>query len=312
MGVALCALYAPITSAGSYGLSSKKPPSGNFDLNDWYLSVPTDTDNNGKADSIKEDELNDGYESDYFYTRGDGGMVFKCTVGGTKTSSGTSYTRTELREMLRYGDTSIDTEDPENNWAFSSIPKSDQSDFGGIDGKLEATLAVNRVTKTSDNDEQVGRIIIGQIHAEGNEPIRLYYHKLPGNKKGSIYFAHETSEGDGGDEYWYNLLGDMINSDNDGYKSDISANPSDGIKLNEKFKYKIWVDGDALKVKISNENGKKLAYKKISMNKSGYDDSSNYMYFKAGIYLNDKTSDKDDWAKATFYELENSHDNYNH
>lgn len=294
-----------------HGLNASKAPSGNFDLNDWYLSVPTDTNKDGKADSIKEDKLNDGYESKYFYTGNDGGMVFKCTVGGTKTSDHTSYTRTELREMLRYGDTRIDTEAPENNWAFSSIPHSDQSDFGGIDGTLEATLAVNRVTTTSDNDEQVGRIIIGQIHAEGNEPIRLYYHKLPGNKNGSIYFAHETSEGDGGAEHWYDLLGDMIDSDHQNYKSNISSNPSNGIALNEEFSYKIQVDGDDLKVTIS-QDGKQLAYKKITMKNSGYDDSSNYMFFKAGIYLNDKTSDKDDWAQATFYKLKNSHDNYSH
>ena len=162
------------TSSTDYDLDSSVAPSSNIDLSDWYLSVPTDTDDSGYADSIKEAALNDDYESDYFYTGSDGAMVFMCTVDGYKTSSSTTYTRTELREMLRAGDTSIDTDDKENNWAFSSIDSDDQSDFGGIDGTLTATVAVNHVTTTSTDDEQRGRIIIGQIHAENNEPLRLY------------------------------------------------------------------------------------------------------------------------------------------
>ncbi|NLS13435.1 hypothetical protein HGP28_11075 [Vibrio sp. SM6] len=289
-----------------YGLDSSQPPSYNFDLWDWYLSVPTDTDNSGTADSIKEDQLNNGYESQYFYTGTDGGMVFECTVGGYKTSKNTSYTRTELREMLRRGDTSVGTSSAENNWAFSSIPSSSQGEFGGIDGIMNATLAVNRVTTTASSNQQNGRIIIGQIHAEHNEPIRLYYHKLPGNAKGAIYFAHETSKSDGGDETWYNLLGSMVKSNGD---LNSTSNPSDGIELDEHFSYQIKVKGDTLSVTLS-QAGKELASEEVNMASSGYDDADNYMYFKAGIYLQDKTGDDDDFAKATFYQLTNTHDNY--
>lgn len=295
-----------------YGLDADAAPSENFDLSAWYLSVPTDTDDSGTADSIKEAELNDGYESEYFYTGDDGAMVFVCTVGGYKTSSNTSYTRTELREMLRAGDTSVDTDSPENNWAFSSIDDEYESDFGGINGTLEATLAVNYVTTTSSNEEQVGRVIIGQIHAEDNEPIRLYYHKQPGNTKGAVYFAHEPSvEGKaaGVEEKWYNLVGEMIADDNEGYADDITDEPSDGFELDEQFSYKIEVDGDMLMVTIS-QDGSEVAYKEVDMSTSLYDDEDNYMFFKAGIYLNDKTSDDDDYAKVSFYELSNSHENY--
>ncbi|TXR54408.1 polysaccharide lyase family 7 protein [Reinekea thalattae] len=330
------------SNGGDYGLSTDVAPAGNFDLWDWYLSVPTDTNGDGKADSIKEDQLNDeNYESEYFYTDEDSGaMVFECTVGGYKTSSGTKYTRTELREMLRRGDTSIDTsydyeDDPDgngrlNNWAFSTINSSDYDEFGGIDGTLDVTLAVNKVTTTgsldpnpSDEDDlenykKVGRIVIGQIHASGNEPIRLYYHKYPYNTYGSIYFAHEPSveaKEDGEKEKWYGLLGNMIdNSDNSYVDVEDMANltdPSDGIKLNETFSYSIDVDGDYLSVTIS-QDGQELAYKQISMSSSGYDDSNNYMFFKAGIYLNDDVSDSDDSAKLSIYELSNSHDGYNY
>jgi poly(beta-D-mannuronate) lyase len=306
------------TTSTDYDLDKDSAPSDNFDLTDWYLSVPTDTDDNGYSDDVKEEELNDSYESDYFYTGDDGAMVFECTVGGYKTSSSTDYTRVELREMLRRGDTSIDSDDKANNWAFSSIDSDDQSDFGGIDGVMEATLAVNAVTTTSSNEEQVGRIIIGQIHAEDNEPIRLYYHKQPDATRGAIYFAHEPSKSakeDGQEELWFNLLGNFIDDDNDeggtSYNDDLSdMDPSDGIELDEVFSYRIEVDGDWLMVTISDEDGNQLAYKEVDMADSGYDDSDNYMFFKAGIYLNDKTSDDDDSAKVSFYKLENDHENY--
>ncbi|TCS39961.1 polysaccharide lyase family 7 protein [Reinekea marinisedimentorum] len=327
------------SSGVDYGLDASLAPAQNFDLWDWYLSVPTDTNDDGKADSIKEDQLNeqwhednseltfDGetgleyYESEYFYTDDDtGAMVFVCTVGGYKTSSGTTYTRTELREMLRRGDTSIGTSDGGNNWAFSTIDNDAYDDFGGIDGTMTATLAVNRVTTTSTNEEQVGRIIVGQIHAEDNEPVRLYYHKQPNSTNGALYFAHEPSvagKADGEVEMWYNLLGEFIDEEDDqggtGYSDDLSEmDPSDGIPLDEIFSYKIDVDGDLLSVFIYDEAGSELAYRQVNMASSLYDDEENYMYFKAGIYLNDKTSDEDDTAMVSFYALSNAHDGYSY
>lgn len=295
------------TGGTDFDLDPSKAPSSNFDLLDWYLSIPED-EGDGYATSIKENELAASYEDDYFYTGEDGGMVFYTPVKGYKTSENTKYVRTELREMLRRGDTSNSTSGKANNWAFSSIDRDAQEDFGGIDGTLKATLAVNHVTTTTSNEEQVGRIVIGQIHAQNNEPIRLYYHKLPNNQNGAIYFAHETSKSDGGDETWYNLLGSMVNSNGD---LDSTSNPSDGIALNETFGYEIDVQGDDLTVTIS-QDGSQLAKQTVNMSGSGYDDASNYMYFKAGIYLQDNTSDDDDYAQVTFYQLENTHDNYSH
>ncbi|MEF1228964.1 polysaccharide lyase family 7 protein, partial [Vibrio fortis] len=285
-----------------FGLDPNAPPSDNFDLLDWYVSIPVD-EGDGYATSIKENTLDAGYEDEFFYTGSDGGLVFYTPVEGVTTSSGTKYVRTELREMLRRGDTSYSTSGKDNNWAFSSIPSSEQAAFGGIDGRLNATLAVNHVTTTTSNTEQVGRIVIGQIHAEKNEPIRLYYHKLPNNDKGAIYFAHETSKSTGGDETWYNLLGNMVTSSGD---LNNESNPSDGIALDETFSYSIVVEGDKLITTIS-QNGTELAAKEVDMKNSGYDDADNYMYFKAGIYLQDNTSNDSDYAQVTFYQLDNSH-----
>ncbi|MGV2986452.1 polysaccharide lyase family 7 protein [Vibrio sp. E150_011] len=291
------------SSSENTNLDPNVAPSENFDLLDWYLSIPID-EGDGYATSVKENALDDRYEDEFFYTGSDGGMVFYTPVKGVTTSSGTKYVRTELREMLRRGDTSKSTSGKENNWAFSSIPTSDQNGWGGIDGQMNATLAINHVTTTSSNEEQVGRIVVGQIHAEKNEPIRLYYHKLPGNSNGAVYFAHETSKASGGDETWYNLLGNMVDSSGN---LDSTSNPSSGIALDETFSYSITVEGDKLIVVLS-KNGAEIAAKEVNMANSGYDDADNYMYFKAGIYLQDNSSSDDDYAKVTFYKLDNSHD----
>lgn len=284
------------SSSGGFNLDPNAAPSDNFNLSQWYLSVPTDTDGSGTADSIKEGALNSGYENNnYFYTGSDGGMVFKCPISGYKTSSGTSYTRTELREMLRAGNTSIDTSGVnKNNWVFGSAPSSAQAAAGGVDGNMKATLAVNYVTTTGDSS-QVGRVIIGQIHAENNEPIRLYYRKLPGNSKGGIYFAHEDADGD---EVWYDMIGSRSSS---------ASNPSDGIALNEVFSYEIDVTDNMLTVYIYRD-GKSTVKQEYNMVNSGYDDSDDWMYFKAGVYNQNNTGNGSDYVQATFYSLTHTHD----
>nr|QGU34249.1 alginate lyase [Marinimicrobium sp.] len=294
-----CGDFADDTSTpppASGSLDPNLAPSGNFDLSRWYLSVPTDTDNSGTADSIKENELNSGYEdSEYFYTGSDGGMVFKCPIDGFKTSTNTSYTRTELREMLRAGDTSIATQGVnKNNWVFGSAPSSDRNDAGGVDGNMTATLAVNHVTTTGSNS-QVGRVIIGQIHANDDEPLRLYYRKLPGNSKGSIYFAHEPN---GGSDSWYELIGSRSSS---------ASDPSDGIALDEVFSYEIDVTYDTLTVTIYRD-GKNPVSESVNMSSSGYSSGGQYMYFKAGVYNQNNSGNSDDYVQATFYSLEHTHD----
>lgn len=290
-----------ITSrAGGYGLSPDLPPGENFDLLGWYLSTPSDHDRDGKSDRLSEVELAKGETDErYFFTADDGGMVFRATVDGAKTSSNTSFTRTELREMLRRGDTSISTRNDDatpnkNNWVFSSAPLRAHKAAGAVDGKLRATLAVNHVT-TTGNKSHVGRVIIGQIHAAVDEPIRLYFRKLPGNTRGSIYAAHEIS---GGDDIYVELIGSRKND---------AADPPDGFALNEKFTYEIDAAGNYLHVRIS-QDGVERAKQTIDMSDSGYDVYEDYMYFKAGVYNQNNSGDRDDYVQATFYELEVSHD----
>ncbi|MDN3638273.1 polysaccharide lyase family 7 protein [Simiduia curdlanivorans] len=287
-------------SDGGTGLSPDLPPSRNFDLLGWYLSTPRDDDGNGVGDIYYEVELAQGFEDDlYFFTRWDGGMTFRAPNKGGRTSANTKFTRSELREMLRRGDKSIKTKATggpnKNNWVFSSTSARTQRLAGGVDGRMEATLAVNYVTVTGE-PYQVGRVIIGQIHASENEPIRLYYRKLPNNTRGSIYMAHEPAPGHGEE-----VLIDIIGS-----RADDAADPENGIALDEKFTYVIDAKGHQLTVDIV-VDGKVRAHQAFDMSQSGYDSSEDYMYFKAGVYNQNNTGDSNDFVQATFYKLETSH-----
>ncbi|MBQ4830793.1 polysaccharide lyase family 7 protein [Alteromonas sp. MMG017] len=280
------------------------PSEVGIELVDWYLSVPTDDDNTGTSDSISETELAGGYSnSEYFYASDDNGIVMRSPSYGFKTSTNTNYVRVELREMLRRGDRAISTQGVnKNNWVFGSASAAGQADAGGVDGDLRVTLAVNNVTTTGEN-YQIGRLVIGQIHANDDEPIRLYYRKLPGNELGSVYFAHESrvedSEGDNIETY-VELIGSRSNS---------ASNPVDGIALDEKFSYHINVNVNLLTVTISRE-GKADVTAHYDMSESKYDEDGQYHYFKVGVYHLNNSSDPEEFAQATFYEIKNSHTGY--
>lgn len=279
-------------------LDPNKKPSENFELIDWHLTLPTDLNKDLKSDTINEKALAGGFElKPFFYTAEDGGMVFACPNVGATTSKNTKYARTELREMLRRGNGRIKTQGiTKNNWVFSKAHRSSRNDAGGVDGSLEATLAVNRVSTTGD-EKMVGRVIVGQIHATDDEPIRLYYRKLPNNTKGSIYFAHEIN---GGDDEWINLIGS---------RSHTLENPEDGIALNEKFSYKITAKDEMLIVTLIRQ-GKPNITKSFDMSESGYSKPNQYMYFKAGVYNQNNGGASGDYTQATFYHIENKHDGY--
>ncbi|VXD07047.1 Alginate lyase [Enterobacterales bacterium 8AC] len=279
-------------------------PGDKFELSGWSLSVPVDSDNDGKADQIKEKTLAAGYRNSDFFTLSDaGGMVFKAPLAGAKTSKNTTYTRSELREMLRKGDTSIATQGvSRNNWVLSSAPLSEQKKAGGVDGTLEATLSVDHVTTTGVN-WQVGRVIIGQIHANNDEPIRLYYRKLPHHQKGSVYFAHEPRKGFG-DEQWYEMIGTLQPSH--GNQAAAPTEPEAGIALGETFSYRINATGNKLTVTLMRE-GRPDVVKTVDMSKSGYSEAGQYLYFKAGVYNQNKTGKPDDYVQATFYRLKATH-----
>lgn len=294
------AVNVTITEAA---LKARLAPSGNFELIDWKLDLPVDTSGNlsGASISIGESDLANGFENEYFFTGPSGGMVMRVPINGATTPN-SSFARTELREMLRRGDTSISTRGASdipngNNWALSSQPAAAQANAGGVDGTLRVTLAVNNVT-TTGSSSQVGRLIIGQIHAKSDEPVRLYYRKLPGNSRGVIYAEHEIS---GGADIRFDIIGDSSSS---------AGNPANGFELDERFTYEIVANGNLLTVSIFNDAGNPVGFTDIDMSASGYDVLNDFMYFKAGAYHVNNTADADEFAQVTIYELTNTHNGY--
>ncbi|MGB5512876.1 MAG: polysaccharide lyase family 7 protein, partial [Woeseiaceae bacterium] len=203
-------------------------------------------------------------------------------------------------------DTSISTRGPNrNNWILGYQPDPGLV-VGGRNGLLRGTLAVNHVTETGDRN-QVGRVIIGQIHAESDEPARLYYRKFPENERGFIYLAHEIRNSD---DIYFPVVG-PVNSNLDNAPAD-DANPVNGIALDEIFSYEIKQQDARIDVIVrrGDSTGPIIGHNYVDMRQqnSGYDVPDEWMYFKAGAYTQNNTGDGTDFDQVTFYELENSHD----
>ena len=138
-------------------------PSDNFNLSDWKITLPIDS-KDRTSGTAKEVKNLIGYEdSRFFFDAKDGAMVFKAGVDGA-TTSGSKYARTELREM--------DGSD-KAAWKLSE------------GGTLTATLKVDE-TPFKDGGAP-GRVVVGQIHGQDDELVRLYY------ESGKVYFMNDQA-----------------------------------------------------------------------------------------------------------------------
>ena len=296
---------SPVVS-GNFGLNPNAEPWENFDLRRWALDTPAPrNDDKCRAERTWDHNWddNDPLENSsepFFFTHSDGGLRFVTRIDGQTTNDDCNegFVRSELREMLRAGDQSIDdTSVSRNNWKLGYQP-GDDDDWGGVNGELHATLRVNKVT-TTGSSSQVGRIIVGQIHASGDEPLRLYYRKRSGESKGCIYFGHEIRTED---DVWFEMIGDRTCEDG----------PSNGIELNELFSYSIINNDEDITVVIrrGDRDGQIIAQRTIDMNDldSGYDRSDEWMYFKVGAYTQNDSGNGSDGDIATFYRITASHD----
>jgi poly(beta-D-mannuronate) lyase len=313
LDVSVAPIETQIVDIGQYQLNPNVAPGSNFDLLTWALDTPRTDPDDGFSLRASERELDNGFVDDeYFYTADDGGMVFRATIFGAKTSANTSFTRSELREMLRRGNTGVSTQGVNrNNWILGYQPTPPRA-VGGRGGLLRATLKVDQVT-SSGSLSHTGRVVIGQIHADDDEPIRLYFKKFPDNERGYLYFAHEIKNGD---DIWKMLLGPRYtNEDNQPIFRD---NPEQGIALDELFSYEIDQQGSRIDVIIrrGDLNGPIIAHQYVDMRveNSGYDVEEEWNYFKAGAYSQNNTGESgdangvgSDYDQVTFYYLENTH-----
>jgi poly(beta-D-mannuronate) lyase len=263
------------------GLDPNAPPGDNFDLSHWKITLPI---NNAEEHSAAE--LVAGYENpDFFFTDPDtGGMVFKAPNLGD-TTGGSTYARSELREMLNPTGSATAHN---NNWVTSTSSSTARSAAGGVDGTMNATLTVDHVSTTGDSTKW-GRVIVGQIHGPDSEVIRLYYHKRPTDTRGAIYFGHDTPSNSNS---YIAIIGDPNN-----------LNPANGILLGQMWSYEIKVVGHTMTVKVTPQGGSTTTV--TFTIESGYDGLD--LYFKAGVYNQNNTGTSSDYAQATFYSLTHVH-----
>jgi Ca2+-binding RTX toxin-like protein len=232
-------------------------PSVNFDLSDWKITLPTDS-SGGISGTAVEVQVLTGYQnSRYFYTASDGAMVFTAPVEGA-TTSGSKYARSELREM--------------NDGARAAW----NLEQGGY---MAATLEVDRVPTLADGSQ--GKVVVGQIHGQDDELVRLYW------DKGTVYFVNDRA-GAGDKETKFTLL---------------DANgKAPSVSLNEKFSYSIDAQDDLLKVKVYADGA---VYSSTTRINDVWDTDT--FYFKAGTYLGVNETQGTGFGQTSFYGLTFNH-----
>jgi len=303
-------LPAPVqTRTLTAGTATGIAPGSVFDFSYWNITVPTDLDKDSKPDTIKIPQISKVEHPDFFYLNADRNVVFT-SPNKALTTKNSSNTRSELRHMSRGSDKSIDTKEFANNFSILAHKKSDK--FAAVGGKLEATLSVNHVSINAGHPEKYPAYsaVVGQIHGVkekkpsknggwGNEPIKIYYKKWPNHKTGSVFWTYERN---------------LAKKDKDrtdiafpvwGHTWENPADPGDkGISLNEEFSYTINVHENVMHLTF--ENARQGVVKQsidLSNNKDIYgvaDEKDNpfgytedQLYFKAGIYNQCSTSDKE-------------------
>jgi len=166
-----------LAGATAWALNPGLPPGSNFDLNNWYIQFPTEngslTCTAGSVDSASTTQLIAGYtNAPYFYTGTDGAMVFWAPINGA-TTSGTTFPRSELRELINTNDTSVD-------WT------------------LYGTHILNAQVKVLQVPTSTKEVIIGQIHAYSGDAlptVKVIY------DNGKVHATIKTNSTDDGSDF---------------------------------------------------------------------------------------------------------------
>lgn len=203
-------------------------------LNQWTLRL-----GNGE---VHKDLANFAHQ-DYFYSENDGAdwIVYKAPNGGI-TSPNSHNTRTELGQKKRW------------------TPQTG--------GKLTGTLKVMHVSTSGDARVAAAySVVVGQIHSdEGheNEPLKIFYKKFPGHKKGSVFWNYEINTAGDNSGRWdfstaiwgYNMS--VIGAAPDTYPPE----PQDGIELGEEFSYEVIVSEGVMHLSFKSEGHETKTFSK--------------------------------------------------
>ncbi|MBU2978129.1 polysaccharide lyase family 7 protein [Alteromonas sp. C1M14] len=289
----------------------KKAPGEVFDLSSWNILLPLDSDGDGAADRVNNNDLQTFQVDDFFYLDDNNHMVF-AAANKAFTSPTSTNTRSELRQVFVDENGNVpDMDSPKNYFALTSNPRADE--FAALGGRMEATLKVNHVSVNAKygDKEPAYSVVVGQIHAGkldelrshdsgfgwGNEPLKIYYKKFPQHKTGSVFWNYER-----------NLVEDDANRIDIDYPVwgvgwDDKTDPADeGIALGESFSYTVNVYGDIMYLTFSADNHPTVKHQiNLANNVDGngetdtFDDPNGYkndwLFFKVGAYNQCSTKD---------------------
>ncbi len=173
------------------------------------------------GDGTAVNDLMNFEKKDYFYVEKENGInwvVYKTPNAGIS-SKNSHNTRTELGQIKEWT--------PEEG------------------GKLKGTLKVKHVSTSGDARVAASySVVIGQIHSHQgheNEPLKIFYKKFPGHKKGSVFWNYEiNTKGDNSGRWDYSTAvwgHDMsvVGTSPDSYPEE----PVNGIALGEEFSYEV-------------------------------------------------------------------------
>lgn len=176
------------------------------------------------------------HNEDFFYASNDATgnwVAFKSPNAGN-THGTSNNTRTELAQLKKW----------------SALTKA----------KMNATLKVMNVSSTGDPGvASTYSVVVGQIHsADGheNEPLKIFYKKFPGHKKGSVFWNYEiNTAGDDNSKRWdysYPIWGHdfSVVSTNEG---EMPPEPIDGIALGEEFSYTVAIENGMMYLTFESE-----------------------------------------------------------
>ncbi|XNO29684.1 polysaccharide lyase family 7 protein [Vibrio alginolyticus] len=272
-------------------------PADKFDMRNWKITIPSDINEDGKVDEIEGVAMLSYSHKDFFFLNEEGNLVYE-VQNKAVTTKNSKNARSELREMPRGADFSIQTDDLANHWALSSHPQA--AKHSRVGGTLEAILKVNHVSEHAKFPEKgpAHSVVVGQIHAKkidarikegkgyghGNEPIKIFYKKFPEHKMGSVFWNYERNlakEDPNRIDIAYPVWGNTWDN--------LEEPGQAGIALGEEFSYKIEVQGTMMNLTFETERHETVTYS-IDLSKGidskdfehGY--AEDMFYFKAGAY----------------------------
>ncbi|MFA0438446.1 polysaccharide lyase family 7 protein [Vibrio sp. 10N.286.49.B1] len=313
-------------SSGLYAnLDSTKAPSDNFDLTHWKIVIPMEDDKperKGKVMEISKAELNKGFTNkDWFYTDVNSGAMVFVAPNKAMTTPNSSNARSELHALIA-DDHDIGPYEPENNFVLASHPEAEK--YGAIGGRMSATLSVDHVSQSGDHRHNDSfSVVIGQIHAGTNEPLKIFYRKLPDHEFGSVYWNYENNALE---EDYHRRLDISHNVFGQAKQRFGHNDPTDGIKLGEVFSYDVHVVGDVMYLEFTKDLDNKtpvtrsfamdLSKGKYLGNKYDAGYKNDWFFFKAGAYNQCSTGvvrcknegmEAGDYAQTSFYKLALEH-----